>query len=154
MYLTPSTFFESVMSLLPFFSEIHGIPFLSSPYIFMPLFAGCLGCGTEDNSVNTHILNAVIFLKLENKSIHLHSTLKKGYDDRNRERLGETTRNILTCNKEIIERMYSFCFLLVRRDKDQAERNSKPQTSAAEIVACQPKMCRYLKGKWWLNTDG
>lgn len=76
MYITPGTFFESLMSLLPLFlSKICAIPFLPSPYIFTPLSAGCLGSGTEDDNVNTHILNALIFLKLENKLIDLHNTL-------------------------------------------------------------------------------
>jgi len=41
----------------------------------MPLSAGCLGSGTEDANVNTGILNAVTFLKLENKLVHLHNGL-------------------------------------------------------------------------------
>lgn len=146
MYVTPSTFFESVMSLLALFSEIHAIPFLSFTYIFMPLSAGCLGSGTEGDYVNTHILNAVIVLKLENINQYTCTThYQKGNDD-SREGLREMTSNILMCNKEMIERLYVFCFLHVR-ENHQAERNSKPQTSAAEIVACQPKICGCLKGQ-------
>lgn len=144
-------FFESVMSLLALFSEICAIPFLSSTYIFMLLSVGCLVSATEGNNVNTHILNAVTVSKLENINQYTCTThYGKGNDDRSREGLREMTSNILTCNKEMVERLYLFSFLHVR-DKHQAERNSKPQTSVAEIVACQPKICGCLKGRWWLK---